>query len=472
MPNPKKYCAILIALAFCLLPLLLTQCKATRKTEKNKETVLPPEPTDISENLPPTIPKPEPKLEPKPEPKPEAPAPEKIPESEVTYIKPTLPKPTAPPPAKDIPFMLAADRINYYLPLLENKRIALVVNQTSTANGMHLVDALLSVGLDLKKVFAPEHGFRGDADAGETVRDGKDQQTGLPIVSLYGKHKKPTSADLADIDVVVFDIQDVGARFYTYISTMHYVMEACAENNKPLMILDRPNPNGHYVDGPLLNTAYKSFVGMHPIPIVHGLTVGELAQMINGEKWLAGKMTCNLQVIPCLGYTHTYKYELPIKPSPNLPNSKAIYLYPSLCLFEGTPVSVGRGTDLQFQVIGAPALRKLPYSFTPVSKPGAKTPPHQNTPCYGLDLSNMPTYQLQQSRQINLAWLLDFYKAYPDKDKFFNADLFFDKLAGGTQLRQQIISGATESSIRQSWQADLKRYKQMRKQYLLYPDFE
>lgn len=368
--------------------------------------------------------------------------------------------------------MTGADRIDYYLPLLENSRIALVVNQTSMANQMHLVDALLSVGMDLKKVFAPEHGFRGDADAGEFVSNGKDKITGLPIISLYGKHKKPTAEDLADIDIVLFDIQDVGARFYTYISTMHYVMEACAENAKHCIILDRPNPNGYYIDGPLLSASSHSFVGMHSIPIVHGLTVGELAQMINGEKWLSGKAHCHLTVIPCLGYTHRYQYELPVKPSPNLPNSRAIYLYPSLCLFEGTPISVGRGTDTQFQVIGAPALSGMPYRFTPVSRPGAKTPPYQNTLCYGLDLTNIPIYQLQQNQQINLKWLLDCYKVYPDKEKFFNADLFFDKLAGSTQLRQQIKKGMSEKEIRQSWQAELNNYKKMRKQYLLYPDFE
>lgn len=461
---PHKYPIV----AICLLALLLVQCKGTRHaqiTPNPLPVATAPDSSQIAIMPPPAIVAPPTEILKPPV------------ESEVTYFKPTLPptpKPTPPKPApvKDIPFMTGAERIAYYLPMLENRRVALVVNQTSTANGMHLVDALISVGVELKKVFAPEHGFRGDADAGETVRDGKDQQTGLPIISLYGKHKKPSPDDLIDVDVVLFDIQDVGARFYTYISTLHYIMEACAENNKTCIVLDRPNPNGYYIDGPILKVANQSFVGMHPIPIVHGLTVAELAQMINGEMWLADKKTCSLQIVPCLGYTHQYKYELPIKPSPNLPNSRAVYLYPSLCLFEGTPISVGRGTDKQFQVIGAPALNKMPYQFKPVSKPGAKTPPHQNILCHGLDLSSIDLYELQRSRQINLKWLLDFYKAYPDKGKFFNSDLFFDKLAGGTQLRQQIISGASEATIRQSWQADLKKYKQMRKRYLLYPDFE
>lgn len=369
--------------------------------------------------------------------------------------------------------MVGADRLDYYLPMLELKRVALVVNQTSRTNGMHLVDALLSVGIDIKKVFAPEHGFRGDADAGEKITNGRDPQTGLPIVSLYGSHKKPTAEDLVDIDVVVFDIQDVGARFYTYISTLHYIMEACAEQGKTCLVLDRPNPNGFYVDGPILEPKFKSFVGMHPVPIVHGLTVGELAQMINGEKWLVGSRQCNLSVVPCVGYTHLYHYQLPVKPSPNLPNNRAIYLYPSLCFFEGTPISVGRGTDQQFQVIGCPALaQKMKYKYTPQSKPGAKAPLYQNETCYGQDLSLLNVHDLEQRGKLNLQWLIDMYRAYPNKDKFFNADGFFDKLAGTTRLREQIQAGWSEEKIKASWQPALTQYKALRKKYLLYPDFE
>lgn len=433
---------------------LLSHCHSSRRSQS-----VPPPPTVVET----------PKLNPKPEP-----LPPPIPELEEIAVVPDKPAPTPEPkpatPRKDLPFSIAADRIDEYLPLLSEQRIALVVNQTSISNQTHLADALMSLGIDLKKVFAPEHGFRGDADAGEYVSNGKDKITGLPIISLYGKHKKPSTADLADIDIVIFDIQDVGARFYTYISTMHYIMEACAENNKHLIVLDRPNPNGHYIDGPVLNIDKQSFVGMHPIPIVHGLTVGELAMMINGEKWLAGGRQCQLTVILCLGYTHQYHYELPIKPSPNLPNSRAIYLYPSLCLFEGTPISVGRGTDQQFQIFGAPALTKMPYQFTPVSKPGAKTPPHQNVRCYGLDLTSLSIAELQRARQINLKWLLDCYKAYPDKDRFFNANLFFDQLAGTDELRRQIRQQRSEKEIRQSWQPALNRYKAIRQKYLLYPD--
>lgn len=395
-----------------------------------------------------------------------------IPKPAPTPTSTPSPKKSESPPKRDLTFMTGADQIDRYLPLLQGQRVALVVNQTSTANGMHLVDALLSVGVDIHRVFAPEHGFRGDADAGEYVANARDKITGLPIASLYGKNKKPSTTDLADIDIVVFDIQDVGARFYTYISTLHYIMEACAENQKQCIVLDRPNPNGHYIDGPVLDPENRSFVGMHTIPLVHGLTVGELAQMINGERWLANKQQCQLNVIPCIGYTHTFFYQIPVKPSPNLPNNRAIYLYPSLCLFEGTVISVGRGTDKQFQVIGAPGFDKMPYTFKPIPKPGAKTPPHQNQTCRGLDLSNLSERELQQTRQIQLKWLLDFYKASPDKAHFFLENNFFNQLAGNKTLKQQIIAGKSEDEIRKTWQPALKTYKNMRKKYLLYTDFE
>lgn len=363
----------------------------------------------------------------------------------------------------------AAERTTNYLPLLENKRVAIVANQTSLVKGTHLADTLLSLGVSVKKVFAPEHGFRGEADAGTYVQNGKDVKSGLPVISLYGKNKKPAAADLNDVDVVLFDIQDVGARFYTYISTMHYVMEACAEQGKSLIILDRPNPNGHYVDGPILEPAFASFVGMHPIPIVHGLTVGELALMINGEGWLPNGSSCSLTIVPCEGYSHSKFYELPIKPSPNLPNSRAIYLYPSLCLFEGTQVSVGRGTDKQFQVIGSPKYN-YSFTFTPESKPGANNPPYLKQPCKGFDLSNHPIDELRQMRRIDLSWLIKLYKDYPEKENFFVP--FFDKLAGNSLLQQQIKQGLTENQIRQTWQAGLNDFISKRKQYLLYEDVE
>ncbi|WP_034256705.1 exo-beta-N-acetylmuramidase NamZ family protein [Adhaeribacter aquaticus] len=358
-----------------------------------------------------------------------------------------------------------ADQTPQYLPLLKNKRVAMVVNQTSLIGKKHLVDTLLSEGINIKFIFAPEHGFRGDADAGATISNGTDTKTGLPIISLYGKNKKPSADQLKDIDIVVFDIQDVGARFFTYISTMHYVMEACAENNKPLMVLDRPNPTGYYVDGPVLNLKHQSFVGMHPIPIVHGLTVGELAQMINGEKWLAGGKNCPVTIIPAKNYTHKSRYSLPVKPSPNLPNDVAIQIYPSICLFEGTNVSVGRGTETPFQVIGSPFYSKKDFSFTPKSMPGATNPPHLNQVCYGQKFTAKNTPE-----KFTLAYLLDFYQNSTNKEKFFNN--YFTNLAGTTELKEQIIAGKSEAEIKATWQPALQAYKKMRKQYLLYPDFE
>lgn len=363
------------------------------------------------------------------------------------------------------PVEVGAAQLPLYLPTLQGKRVGMVVNHTSTLGKTHLVDSLKTLGVSIRTIFAPEHGFRGQASAGEKVASSRDPQTGISIVSLYGKNYKPTPAQLDSLDVVVFDIQDVGARFYTYISTMHYVMEACAETGKPLLVLDRPNPNGHYVDGPVLDPAFKSFVGMHPIPIVHGLTVGELARMVNGEGWLGPGKTCTLTVVPVKNYTHKTPYVLPIPPSPNLPNQQAVQLYPSLCLFEGTVVSVGRGTDKQFQVIGSPNPKNGPYQFTPVDKPGAVNPPNKGQLCYGLDLSGIDVRKLGFS----LTYLIDFYNKAVDKDKFILSSHFIDKLYGSDQLRLQLKAGVSEAKIRKSWQPALNAYKQIRKKYLLYP---
>lgn len=361
-----------------------------------------------------------------------------------------------------------ADQTEKLIPLLKGKRTALVVNQTSVVGSthIHLLDTLLSLGIEVKKVFAPEHGFRGQADAGETVKNGRDVKSGLPILSLYGKNKKPTPTQLSDIDVVVFDIQDVGARFYTYISTMHYVMEACAENNKQLIVTDRPNPCD-YVDGPIRELSKKSFVGMHPIPVLHGCTVGELAQMINGEGWLKGKMKCKLTVIPVEGWKHGEPYSLPIKPSPNLPNDQSIALYASLCPFEGTSVSVGRGTYMPFQIYGSPVLSSS-YSFTPKSLPGFdKNPLHKDTPCYGKDLR-----KAEAPQGLTLSYVIDAYLAYRKAGKteaFFTRPSWFDLLMGTNKVRLGIIAGKDEATIRSEWQEELNQYKEIRKKYLLYP---
>jgi uncharacterized protein YbbC (DUF1343 family) len=355
--------------------------------------------------------------------------------------------------------VLGAERTNIYLPLLKNKKIAVVGNQTSMIANTHLVDSLLSLKVNVVKVFSTEHGFRGKADAGAKIEDETDEKTGLPIISLYGKNKKPTTEQLKGIEFLLFDIQDVGARFYTYISTLHYVMEAAAENNIKVIILDRPNPNGHYIDGPIREKAFESFVGMHPIPIVHAMTIGEYAQMINGEKWIARQ--CDLTVIEMENYTHDMSYDLPIKPSPNLPNSRSINLYPSLCLFEGTNVSLGRGTEYPFQHFGAPYL-KSNYSFTPKSGEGSKSPPHENKKCYGTDLRFQDNYL----EEINLNWLIESYNNCPEKEKFFNN--FFDKLAGTDKLRLQIIEGKTVKEIKESWQEGLNEFKKIRNKYLLY----
>lgn len=365
---------------------------------------------------------------------------------------------------------VGAQRTEAYLSLLKGKRVAVVANHTSMIGNTHLVDSLLSLSVQVVKVFSPEHGFRGVADAGEHVTTGIDQKTGLPIISLYGKNKKPTDEQLADVDVILFDIQDVGARFYTYISTMTYVMEAAAKLGKKVIILDRPNPNGHYVDGPVLEEKFKSFVGLHPVPVVHGMTVGEYAYMINEEKWLEGGKKCDLTVIECKDYDHSTLYQLPINPSPNLPTMAAVYLYPSLCFFEGTVISVGRGTDKPFQVVGHPKLKDAPYKFTPQSRTGAKNPKYIGQLCYGYDLTNFGNDFIRDSGTIYLFWLIDLYNRYHNKTEFFNS--YFDKLAGTDHLKKQIIAGSTEEEIRKSWKTDIEQFKIIRKKYLLYSDFE
>lgn len=361
--------------------------------------------------------------------------------------------------------VVGAASFNEYLPMLKGKKVAAVVNQTSRVGATHLVDTLLSLGIEFEKIFAPEHGFRGNADAGQHLTNSIDNKTGLPIISLYGKHRKPSIEDLKDIDVVLFDIQDVGVRFYTYISTMHYVMEACAETKTMFLLLDRPNPNGNYIGGPVLDLKYQSFVGMHPIPIVHGLTVGELATMINGEHWLENKLICDLKVIKVKNYTHQTPYRLPIKPSPNLPNQRSILLYPSLCLFEPTQMSIGRGTSFPFQVIGYPDSSFGKFRFTPVSTPGAAThPKYQDQTCYGVDLRNTP-----DSVGFTLKWLVEFYRKNPN-DTFITSTSFFDKLAGNETLRSQLLQGLSAKEIEASWQPDLEKYSTLRAKYLLYPD--
>lgn len=363
-----------------------------------------------------------------------------------------------------------AEKTKEYMPFLLNKKVAFTGNHTSVINKIHIADSLISLNINIIKIFTPEHGFRGNLDAGKKVNNEIDTRTGLPIISLYGNNKKPQSTQLKDIDIMVFDIQDVGVRFYTYISTLHFIMEACAENNIPVIVLDRPNPNGHYIDGPVLDTAFRSFVGMHPVPVVYGMTIGEYALMINGEGWLKNKIKCNLTVIPCENYTHNLHYELPIKPSPNLPNARAINLYPTLCFFEGTPLSIGRGTQMQFQVIGHPLLKDKNnnFNFTPISQIGANNPPLKNQICYGLDLRD--STRQNKLNEIDLKTLINIYHLFPNKEIFFLKNNFFDKLAGNSSLRNDIIMGKSEKEIRNSWQDDLKIFKDIRKKYLLYSD--
>lgn len=375
----------------------------------------------------------------------------------------------------DNEIIVGANRTSEYLPLLNGKRVGIVANQTSVIfkvgrpktedrSYTHLVDSLMALNVDVKKVFSPEHGFRGNADAGEHVEDGIDKKTGLPIVSLYGNNKKPSDKELEGIDIMVFDIQDVGVRFYTYISTLHYIMEACAENNIPLLVFDRPNPNGNYVDGPTLETKHQSFLGMHPIPLVHGMTIGEYAKMINGEKWLTNEAQCNITIIPCDNYTHDIPYSLGIRPSPNLPNDQSIKLYPSLGLFEGTNVNAGRGTEFQFQRYGAPFLNAetMTFTYTPQSNFGAKYPKHKDKLCYGEDLSTA-----EVNNEMTLKWIIKAYKNSTDKSKFFLTD-GFTKHAGTATLQKQIEAGMSETDIKATWQKDLENFKITRAKYLIY----
>jgi uncharacterized protein YbbC (DUF1343 family) len=391
-----------------------------------------------------------------------------------------------------------AQQINSYVPFLKEKRVGIFANQTSMVGKKHLVDTLLSLGVDIRVIFGPEHGFRGTADAGEKVGDYIDKETGIPVVSLYGAKRGPEKKDLEEVDILVFDIQDVGVRFYTFISSLEAYMESAMRFNKPLVILDRPNPNGFYVDGPVLEMPFRSFVGRQPIPIVYGMTIGEYGMMLAGEKWLSEKANAKMEynrksisssdtpfhflVIKNEGYTHKSYYELPVAPSPNLPNMQSVLLYSSTCYFEGTDVSLGRGTNKPFQVYGHPTMSKDLFSFTPRSVPGAKNPPHLNATCYGADLSNIVMdMDKPEWQRIQLKYLMDAYRLFPDKSKFFlkpakqnpqPQDYFFNKLAGNAHLMRQIIDGTPEAEIRKSWEPGLKAFKEMRKKYLLYPDFE
>lgn len=356
-----------------------------------------------------------------------------------------------------------------YLPMLAGKHVAVVANPGSIIGKMRLPDTLLKLKINVTEILAPEHGFRGTYGAGETVRDSTDEKTGLPVISLYGNHKKPTPEDLQAADVVVFDLQDVGVRFFTYLSTLHYVMEACAENHKSLIVLDCPDPNGFYIDGPVLEKQFSSFVGLDPVPVVYGMTMGEYAEMLNNEGWLPKGEKCNLTVILCKNYDHKKFYELPVNPSPNLSSMRAIYLYPSLCFFEGTIVSVGRGTNKPFQVFGYPDCQSGNFSFMPESTSGAKNPPYLNQKCDGFDLSAVSISELQKRKSMSLQWILQLFSSYSEKDKFFNS--YFDSLAGNSELQKQIQSGLSENQIRDSWQTGLNQFKLIRKKYLLYPDF-
>jgi uncharacterized protein YbbC (DUF1343 family) len=360
-----------------------------------------------------------------------------------------------------------AEQINEYLPLLQGKRVAILTNYTALVNGTNVVDTLVRRGVNIVKIFSPEHGFRGDADAGATVGNQVDAKTGIPIISLYGSKRKPSADDLADVDILLYDIQDVGIRFYTYPASLQRYMESAIENHRPLIILDRPDPNGQYVDGPVLDTAFRSFVGMQPVPVVYGMTIGEYARMLVGEGWVPGSSGFKLTVIPCRHYTHRSKYTLPVKPSPNLPNMQSVYLYPSLCLFEGTAISLGRGTDKPFQQFGAPSLPHDLYSFTPQSVPGATSPPLLGQVCFGYDLSSIDVGHDTMS----LHWLLLAYRLFPDKEHFFNGNgSGFDRLAGSSVLRQQIRDGLSLAAIRESWQPALNHFKTIRKKYLLYAE--
>lgn len=360
-----------------------------------------------------------------------------------------------------------AEQTGRYLPLLEGRRVGIMTNHTGTVGRTHLVDTLRSLGVDIRVVFAPEHGFRGQADAGESVASYRDRKTGINVVSVYGLTKRPPDSIMQRLDVLLFDIQYVGLRYYTYLSSMHYLMEACAANGKQLIVLDRPNPNGFYVDGPVLEAKHRSFVGMHPIPVVHGMTLGELARMIDGEGWLRDGLRCKLTVIPCRGYTHRSRYRLPTAPSPNLPNMRAVYLYPSLCFFEGTPVSLGRGTDFPFQAYGHPELQG-DFSFTPRSNAGAKNPPLKDKLCHGVDLRTSPSDERIWEREVDLGYVIDCYRQLNLGEKFFTP--MFDRLTGTDYVRQMILQGAGADRIKASWADDVERFKQTRKPYLLYEE--
>ena len=376
---------------------------------------------------------------------------------------------------KTAKIITGAEQPDEYLPYLKGKRVGILANPTTIIGDKHLVDFLLSKGINIVKVFGPEHGFRGNASAGVKVADEKDPATGIKIISLYGSKRKPSREDLADIDVMIFDIQDVGCRFYTYINVLRDVMESCAEFKKELLILDRPNPNGYLVDGPVLDMSLKSGIGQFPIPISHGMTIAEFAQMINGEGWLANKMRSKLKIVKLRNYRHDMEYVLPVKPSPNLNTQQSVMLYPSTCLFEGTILNHGRGTFSPFAVLGSPLLKnQFSFSYTPVSIPGmSETPLHMNEVCYGLDLRNYDTRELRKSKKINLKWMMELYKAYPEKQNFFDKSYSkqigdIDKLSGTRNFKEQIISGKTEEEIRKSWEPELTNYKKMRKKYLLY----
>jgi uncharacterized protein YbbC (DUF1343 family) len=376
-----------------------------------------------------------------------------------------------------IPFFLFADgnqtipaayRMNEYLQMLSGNKIGVVGNHTSMVGNTHLVDTLLSRGIRIERIFSPEHGFRGNAADGALIDNETDSKTGITVVSLYGDHKKPKLEDLKGINIMIFDIQDVGCRFYTYISTLTYVMEACAENNIPLILLDRPNPNGYYIDGPVLEPAFTSFVGLHPVPIVYGMTIGEYALMVNGEKWLNNGIHCKLVVVECRKYSHSTRYQLPVRPSPNLPGMNSIYLYPSLCLFEGTVVSVGRGTGFPFEIYGHPDLKSGNMTFTPIPIPGVSDkPPLEGKECRGFSLSEKVA-ELKHQGEVNLDWLIQAYAELNMNSGFFIP--YFDKLAGTDKLRKQVMDGISEDAIRQSWQKDLSHFKKIRNKYLLYPD--
>ncbi|HTE30502.1 MAG TPA: DUF1343 domain-containing protein [Chryseolinea sp.] len=371
--------------------------------------------------------------------------------------------------------LTGAEQLDQYLPLLKGKRVAMLANPTTIIGKTHLVDSLKSLGVNIVKVFGPEHGFRGNASAGTQVADEIDARSGIPIVSLYGKKNKPTKEDLADVDIVIYDLQDVGVRFYTNINALSRLMEACHESRKQLLILDRPNPNGYLIDGPILDMQFKSGIGMFLLPMSHGLTVAEFAQMANGEGWLTNKVKCDLKVVRVANYTHDTPYILPVSPSPNLNTQQAVLLYPSTCMFEGTYLNHGRGTYFPFTVLGSPELKGLyTFSFTPTSIKGmAETPLHMNQICYGLDLRNYDVTKLRESRQINIKWIMELYKAYPFKEKFFDSKLSkemgtIERLIGVASFRQQIIDGKSEAEIRASWEPGLSEYKEMRKKYLLY----